>query len=94
MTKLGCSIAMDEKRMWSDFLKDKYLGKENVFEVHLKRGASRVWRGILSARGWLQGNCCYKKGNGISIIHRKLPWSPELLDGIPRIRQGVNLGDI
>lgn len=58
LSKLAWHMARDKDHLWVRLLRSKYLRGQSFFRHKVKKDASSVWRGIVSARNWIRKGAC------------------------------------
>lgn len=71
LAKLSWKMAVMEDNLWVKLLPLKYVGSGSFLQCKPKKNSSWGWRSILTSRFLLQGNVCFKLGDGADIY----PWS-------------------
>ena len=65
MAKLGWRVLIGRNNLWEEVLISKYMkGEAGLYKLLEKKGASNVWREIVSAASILNKGTCKRVGNG------------------------------
>lgn len=90
LSKLAWTIGSGEDSLWTRVMRGKYLKGQSFFEHNLPRGASKVWRSILTARQLIANFSCFLIGHGFNIH----PWTevPGIPNATPSLKQGGDWG--
>lgn len=90
LSKLAWHMARDKDHLWVRLLRSKYLRGQSFFRHKVKKDASSVWRGIVSARNWIRKGACIQIGNGLMTDVWLNPWVPGLAGAAPKLLQGAD----
>ncbi|KAB1228237.1 hypothetical protein CJ030_MR7G005007 [Morella rubra] len=90
LTKLAWSVASNRPSLWVTLMKGKYLHQTGFWEVEATLQASRIWKGILSMRKFLEKGFCYLIGNGENVAIWRDPWIPSIPGFKPSPNSGSN----
>lgn len=85
-------MASEENSLWVNIPRAKYLKGHSFFQHELNPAASGVWKGIVSARGWILKGACFQLGDKSNISTCFDLWLLGLSNRVPKAKEGVVLG--
>lgn len=68
LAKLGWKVLTNENNWWVQFVKRKYLGRDNILSCKVKQKHYLAWKGILKRRDVIYKGMRLIVGNGKNIL--------------------------